>query len=110
MMHLWGTREARAWLPRDLKTGLRMDEDAAARMILFYVSHQRELVNYRRLTQLRFLSVKYFEISRVGDSCSCSACQRMAKKKYTLEDVPELPYEKCKSEMGCRCVALPRFD
>jgi hypothetical protein len=35
MMHLWGN-SAKEWLPSDLKTGLAIDNDSAARMVLFY--------------------------------------------------------------------------
>jgi hypothetical protein len=110
MMHLWGARDASSWLPDDFKTGLVMDGHSAARMILFYVSHIRELANYRALAASGFAKIIYIEISRCGDSCSCQACARMARRKYALKDVPELPFGECTSEMGCRCVMLPRFD
>jgi len=109
LIHLWGTSEAHISPPDDLRID-NMDRDAAARMIVFYVSYQRQLASYRRLIELRLMTIRHFEISRVGDSCSCNPCKKMATKKYSLEELPELPFEKCTSELGCRCAALPRFD
>lgn len=98
MMHLWGTNQAKDWLPDNFETDLIMDRDAAARMILFYASHQRSIAQYRAA------GVKTVEILATGDSCA--ACKKLATKKYKIDAVPELPYEKCTSEMGCRCTTV----
>jgi hypothetical protein len=98
MMHLWGTNQARSWLPDGFETGLIMDNDTAARMILFYASHQRSIAQYRAA------GVRKVEILATDNSCA--ACKKLAKKKYKINEVPELPYEKCTSEMGCRCTTV----
>jgi hypothetical protein len=98
MMHLWETNRARNWLPDDFETDLIMDNDAAVRMILFYASHQRSIAQYRAG------GVKTVEIL-VTDN-SCAACKKLARKKYKINEIPELPYEKCTSEMGCRCTTV----
>jgi hypothetical protein len=98
MMHLWGTNRAESWLPNGFETGLIMDNDAAARMILFYASHQRSIAQYRAA------GVRKVEILATDNSCT--ACKKLAKKKYKIDEVPELPYEKCTSEMGCRCTTV----
>ena len=103
MIHLWGTSDADDWLPQDLTTDLVMDNSAAARMLLFYVIHKAELEQYR------LLRVKCLEISVTKDDCSCQECALLVNRKYQLENIPELPYEKCTSELGCRCVLLARF-
>lgn len=98
MMYLWGTNQAKAWLPDDLETDLRMDNDAAARMIVFYAYHQRSIAQYRAT------GVKTVRILATGDSCA--ACKKLARRKYKISEVPELPYEKCTHEMGCRCTMV----
>ena len=98
MMYLWGTDRAEDWLPDDFETDLIMDNDTAARMILFYISHQRNIAQYRAA------GVRKVEI--LATENSCMACKELAKKKYRIDEVPELPYEKCTSEMGCRCTTV----
>lgn len=98
MMYLWGASQAVAWLPGDLKTDLCIDNDTASRMILLYANHQRRVVQYREA------GVKTVEVLSTDDSCQ--NCKDLAKKKYKVCDVPDLPYEKCTNEMGCRCTTV----
>jgi hypothetical protein len=97
MMHLWGKNKAREWLPPGFETRLIMDNDAAARMIVSHASHQINMAQYRKA------GVKTVEIRTANDKLVCNACRKLANKKYKLNQVPELPYEECTSEMGCRC-------
>jgi SAP domain len=97
MMYLWGTRAARGWLPSDWETGLAMNGDTAARMIMFYAINQVNLAQYREW------GAKVVDISIAGPS-SCNACKKLAKKKFRIDEVIELPYEGCTSETGCRCM------
>lgn len=95
MMYLWGTRLQKEWLPVGFETDLRLDNDTAARMLYFYATHQRRLHSYQD-------HVEKVRILDAGDS-SCENCRKLSRKEYSLEEVPELPYEKCTHEMGCRC-------
>jgi len=96
MMCVWVRKTgAKNWLPPDFKTGLTMDNDAAARMILFHACHQIRMAEYRKT---RWKTVK---ILLTDDSCD--ECRKLAQRKFRLDQVPELPYEKCTSKMGCRC-------
>jgi hypothetical protein len=104
MMELWGFSDATTWLPAGLETGLAMDSDAAARMLFFYACHQATLEGYRKSSV-----VKAVKILSCIDGCTCEACRKLAGKEYKLSDVPELPYEKCTSEMGCRCLPVAVF-
>ena len=97
MMHLWGNNKAREWLPPGFETRLTMDNDAVARMIVSHASHQINMAQYRKA------GVKTVEIRTANDRLVCHACRELAKKEYKLNQVPELPYEECTSEMGCRC-------
>lgn len=98
MMHLLGVDQAESWLPDNFETGLIMDNNTAARMILFHVSHQRSIAQYRAA------GVRRVEILATDDSCP--VCKRLAQRKYRLGEVPELPHEQCTSEMGCRCTIV----
>jgi len=98
MMYLWGTNQAKAWLPDDFETDLRMDNDTAARMVVFYTYHQRSIAQYRAT------GVKTVRILATNDSCA--ACKKLARRKYKISEVPGLPYEKCTHEMGCRCTMV----
>jgi len=97
MMLLWGSGEAKSWLPTDFETGLAMDNAAAARMLLFFGYHQADLEWYREV------GIKSVQIITVNDGHSCEACRKLAGSKYKLSEVPELPCEKCTSDLGCRC-------
>jgi hypothetical protein len=89
-------------LPTNLKTGLILDNVTAARMIMFYARNQVNLARYRES------GTKYVKILIAGDGMTCDACQKLENKKFKIDEVIELPYEKCTCEiMGCRCVILP---
>lgn len=100
MMYLWGTNQGKEWLPPDFETDLAMDNDAAARMFLFHATHRVNIVNYKQSGV-----VKQVEILAAQDSCD--ACKKISGKRFKLSEVPELPYEHCTHEMGCRCALLP---
>ncbi len=102
MMILWGTNKGNKWLPPDFKTGIEMDVDTAARMLLFYASHIKNLNHYKQNKDV----IKQVQISAAGDS-SCDACKNISSKIFKLNDVPELPYEHCTHEKGCRCEIIP---
>ena len=97
MMSLWGTSKVTQWLPAEYETGIHLGPEASVRMLVFHAYHLR---NMKRLRQS---SAKTVEVLGVGDSKSCSACRKMAGKKFKLKDVPEIPCPACSSEMGCRC-------
>ena len=100
MMYLWGTNQSKEWLSPDLKTNLAIDNNAAARMFLFHATHRVNIANYRQSGV-----VKQVKISAAQDSCN--ACKKISGKRFKLNEVPELPYEHCTHEMGCRCILLP---
>lgn len=99
MMELWGTNQATEWLPPSLETGLAIDNDTAARMFLFHAIYKVNLAEYRQSEVVMGVEV-------LATSDSCDACKAIAGKKYTFDAVPELPYEYCTHEMGCRCTIV----
>jgi hypothetical protein len=36
----------------------------------------------------------------------CPACAAIAQQTYPLSEVPELPYDGCSHELGCRCMMI----
>lgn len=103
MMMLWGTNTTDKWLSIDFETGLSFDADTASRMLLFYALHKLDIEEYRKSG-----IVEMVEILTTSDSCN--TCKKLAKKKYRLSEAPELPYEHCTHEMGCRCTIAPVIE
>lgn len=99
MNYLWGEGRAKTWLPSSLETDLDMDNETAARMILFFAYHRRNMAGFRRIPR-----VKTVEILATYDSCPI--CKKLAAKEYKPSEVPELPYEHCTNAIGCRCRAV----
>jgi len=104
VMHLLGRDVAKDFIPPNLETGLVLDGITAATMIELHAQNQEHLANYLELGV-----VKSVEILSAGYN-SCEACEKMAGKKFKLDEAPELPYERCTCEMGCRCCYLPVIE
>ncbi|MFZ0662422.1 MAG: SAP domain-containing protein [Acidobacteriaceae bacterium] len=87
-------------VPRSV--GIRaMNSTTATRMLSFYVKHQSDL------KRMRELGIKKAKIIGTG---GCEACLALKDKTFLLDELPELPYEKCTCGLGCRCMtraALP---
>jgi len=96
MMHLCGSEECQAWLPRGFQTPLKIDNNAAARMILFSAYHRCNLAS--------FMAAGVRKVRIQGTRNPCPACAAIAQQTYRLSEVPELPYDGCTHEMGCRCM------
>jgi len=99
MTEIWGVNDGSKWLPKDFESNLRLKDDVAVRMVLFYGFNQRNLAEYKSI------GVKKVQISPT--ETSCSECKKFKGKIYTLRNAPELPHEGCTHELGCRCMYLP---
>lgn len=103
MMYLWSYSYADYPLPPDFKTGLTIANDVAISMSLANVQFHNEIAECRK-SQAEWKGVPHvIEIYNCNDNLVCSACKQIGRKYYSLKDVPELPYEKCTCEHGCRC-------
>lgn len=100
MMQLCGTNAAAAWLPKDFSTGIHLETDSAARMLIFHAAHLRNMEQYNEA------GVKTVKISGVGDNLTCNACRDIDGKQYATASAPELPYYNCTCEIGCRCLVV----
>ncbi|MCB9613504.1 MAG: SAP domain-containing protein [Sandaracinus sp.] len=104
LTHLFG-RAARDALPTGFAAGSHLDDEAAARMMTFYVGRERERQQH---AEADFFS--RVKILTCDDERTCAACKKLAKRTYARTDVPELPFPACTSPIGCRCLALPVLD
>jgi len=91
-------------LSPNLETGSVMNIATSARMIMFHARNQVHLAQFREL------GCKSVEISTANDGVTCEACQKIEGKKHKIDKVLELPYEKCTSDSGCRCIYLPVIE
>jgi hypothetical protein len=106
MMQLWGTGRTKGWLPPDFETGLAMDNDAVVRLLLTQAHYRFDMEQIRESDL-----IKLCEIRTCNDEHVCEACRELTATHYEPSEVPELPYEKCTSETGCRCwVAVAEWD
>lgn len=105
MIELWSDADAKRWLPADFETGIRFDAEIAARMLCFYAINLGRLKEYEDSDLDDF--VTGVEISAIDDGRHCVECSQINGKTYSLGQVPELPFPKCTSEIGCRCMAIP---
>jgi hypothetical protein len=97
MMALWGVpRPRRTWLPLHYESGVWLDGDVAARMLLFAAYHARDLDSYAGI-------VMRVKILPCPDCCD--ECATIAGKIFPIDACPELPYPACTSDMGCCCTA-----
>jgi hypothetical protein len=97
MIYLWGISHGKEWAMINKTTGLAFGSDMIIRMLVSYGLYRHEIANYKRI------GVKKARILTCNDSYVCGACQELASRTYTLSEIPEVPYEKCTCEFGCRC-------
>jgi hypothetical protein len=97
----WNAGQVGRWLPVDLETGLQLSNGRAAMMLH---SHAHYLIEMQQAHEYEGWFQLEVSIQTCNDDHVCSACSSIASRKYTVSEIPELPYEKCTSENGCRCV------
>jgi hypothetical protein len=96
MMHLCGSEDCQSWLPHGFEIPLSIGNDAAARMILFSAYHRCNLAS--------FMAAGTEAVVVHTRPNPCASCRAIAQEKYPLCEVPELPYQDCAHELGCRCM------
>ena len=101
MTVFFGGRILKRWLP-EKQIHPRLENDAAARMILFATLKKDNLAEHRRSSV-----VKAIKISAAPDACE--ACKALVGV-YPKDNVPELPNPACTNPMGCRCTYIPVID
>lgn len=98
MFYLWGEQRVKKFYSEILNIKLKnYDQIILSRMMYFYGSKKSSIERYKKESNI----IKGVRISSAWDCCS--ECKKIEDKEYQLSDVPELPYENCISEQGCRC-------
>lgn len=98
MDYLWGTNKSDNWIDSDFETGVRYDVTTASRLIEFNAYFKRDMRDF-----VLNGAKKVYINSYVNDDLVCPACKKISGKRFNISEIPELPYEQCTSEMGCRC-------
>lgn len=88
------------WWPEEFVGVPQFEPIVALRMVGFHLQHLRDCASWARL------GITKAKIRGCGED-SCEACQKLADRLWPLDDLPELPYENCTCELGCRCFAAP---
>lgn len=100
MGYLWGLKAQQRFMQNVVSQGV--NSNRAINLLISYAHYRVAVADYRRNG-----GIKRVEIRTVNDSYVCDACRKLASKTYRLDLVPELPYENCTCEDGCRCWVLP---
>jgi len=95
MMYLLSCRNVKNWLPPDFHIDSSLGAESAARMLIFHPSY---LKNLHELKKCGFKKARII----VADN-ACEHCRELKNNTYSINKVPELPYEECTCKMGCRC-------
>lgn len=95
------------WLPEDLNLGLRMTSSAAVRTFGFCERHydQLNVFAHSGLTELKINVCRNVD----GSYPACPVCKKLRDTIWTKDTIPELPYEHCTNNLGCRCLVLPNW-
>ncbi len=84
-------------LTDNVETGIRLAAPAAVKMIISYVQSRRNVESWQSSGLVRTVKI----------ICSadgpCKVCAKLSNRTWLLEDVPEIPYEHCTSDEGCKC-------
>jgi hypothetical protein len=93
---VWNVGQATEWLEANQADGLRVSCSVAIHIVESYARFRVEI------TRLRRSGYKRVRVNTCNDNLVCDACRRLSTRQYAIDKVPELPYEKCTSEV-CRC-------
>ncbi len=97
MMHLWGTNRGTQYGSIHVEPEVKIDSSIAINMIHSHAINLCQIADYKRS------GVKKVRILNANDPFVCDECKKLAGKDYGLNQAPNLPYEKCTCEFGCRC-------
>lgn len=98
--YLFGGRVSAEGLPAGFTGVPHFDPATVVRMMNFALKHSQDLERMRRA------GVRQAKIA-CCNAGSCEPCLMIHGKRFALDRIPELPYEKCTCELGCRCLYLP---
>lgn len=100
MFHLYGPNQGKGWLPAGVSLGLRWDDDRVVDMLFTYGVFRANIEQYKQM------GVRWVKVLGCNDDLVCGACAKLQSRRHGITEVPELPYEKCTSDTGCRCTVV----
>lgn len=89
------------WIPAGFVGVSKFDTAVTVQMMQ---SHLRYIREFKKLHALGMRASIQCSAPNAG---SCDACMQIADKIGNLDNLPELPYEKCTCSEGCRCWIQP---
>jgi SPP1 gp7 family putative phage head morphogenesis protein len=102
-MELMGESKATKWLPHNFTTDLPLDNDSAARMLLFSAQSKISLKQYRESKIIKYVKI-------MASPNSCESCKKLNGNRYKIDEAQELPNPNCTYELGCRCLYSACID
>ena len=100
---LWYNEPAESWLPENFVSAVKSNK-VAINYLKCNAEVREDLArygNYAKKVKLTFDE---------NDIESCALCLKLNEKVFDLKDFPELPFENCTSETGCKCRVDSVFD
>jgi hypothetical protein len=65
---------------------------------------------HNELKELKSINMKKVEVQTVNDQSVCEYCRSMSNKIFDIDTIPEIPFEKCTCDFGCRCTICGHFS
>ncbi|MFZ2316100.1 MAG: SAP domain-containing protein [Gammaproteobacteria bacterium] len=97
--HLLHGEMSPKWVPSNFQWKSKFDILTTVRMMRFHIIY---------INQIKKMEACGIEQGRIlGCGASCEECLKIENRIDLLHDLPELPYESCTNEMGCRCTIIP---
>jgi len=93
---LWYKESAENWLPESFVSPVKNNK-VAINYLKVNAEIRENVARIGKYAKKVKLTFNEYDIE------SCDLCLRLNNKVFDLKDVPELPFENCTSETGCRC-------
>ncbi|MBC7076857.1 MAG: SAP domain-containing protein [Synergistales bacterium] len=100
---MWNLGQATEWLEANQPAELGVPCRVAILDLVSYARFKVEIAHLRRL------GYKWVRINTCNDNHVCEACRKLSSKRYPIDKVPDLPYERCTSE-ACRCFIVGSLE
>jgi hypothetical protein len=100
MALLWQVEQVEDWLPASFTISLKNKRTA----VNYLLTNARII---RTLNSIKEVSKQVKVTFNPGDLDSCEQCLMLNEKVFNIKEFPELPFEGCTSDTGCKCHILP---
>lgn len=108
MNFLWGASIEEYWSPSNFKTQLPMNKDYVIDVftsLYYYIyDRQEDLSYFIEIVDDPAWDHRKFRVENKNALLVCKECRKLARKRFELNQIPELPYKSCTSKKGCFCM------